>query len=40
MNAKSDGGCRQHHYTTKSIAIPYVPDGMPRDRVISPQGVS
>jgi len=25
MNVKSDGGSRQHHYTTKSITIPYVP---------------
>jgi len=25
MNVKSDGGSRQHHYTTKSISIPYVP---------------
>jgi len=25
MNVKSDGGSRQHHYTTKSITILYVP---------------
>ena len=33
MNVKSDGGTRQHHYTTKSITIPYVPNGKSRDRV-------
>jgi len=26
MEVKSDGGSRQHHYTTKSITIPYVPN--------------
>jgi len=33
MNVKSDGGTKQHHYTTKSITIPYVPNGKSRDRV-------
>ena len=33
MNVKSDGGTKQHQYTTKSITIPYVPDGKSRDRV-------
>ena len=32
MKVKSDGGTKQHHYTTKSITIPYVPDGKSRDR--------
>ena len=30
---KSDGGTKQYHYTTKSISIPYVPNGKSRDRV-------
>jgi len=30
---KSDGESRQHHYTTKSITIPYLPEGKSRDRV-------
>jgi len=29
----SDGESRLHHYTTKSITIPYVPNGESRDRV-------
>ena len=33
MKVKSDGGTKQHHYTTKSITIPYVPNGKSRDRV-------
>jgi len=33
MNIKSGGGSRQHHYTTKSITIPYVPNGRSLDRV-------
>jgi len=33
MNVKSDGGPRQHHYTTKSITIPYVPNSKSRDPV-------
>jgi len=30
---KSDGGTRQHNYTTKSKTIPYIPNGKSRDRV-------
>jgi len=33
MNVKSDGGTKQHHYTTKSITTSYVPNGKSRDRV-------
>ena len=33
MNVKSDGESRKHHYTTKLITIPYVPNGNSRDRV-------
>jgi len=33
MNVMSDGGTRQHHYTTKSITIPYAPNGKSRDQV-------
>ena len=29
----SDGESRLHHYTTKSITIPYVPNGKTRDQV-------
>ena len=33
MNVKSGGGTQQHHYTTKPITIPNVPNGKSRDRV-------
>jgi len=33
MKVKADGGSRQHHYTTKSITISYVPNGKSHDRV-------
>ena len=33
MNVKSDGESRKHHYTTKLITIPYVPNGNSRDRL-------
>ena len=33
MNVKSDGGTKQHHYTTKSITIPYLVNCKSRDRV-------
>ena len=33
MKVKSDRGTKQHHYSTKSITIPYVPNGKSRDRV-------
>ena len=33
MNVLSDGGTKQCHYTTKSISIPYVPNGKSCDRV-------
>ena len=34
MKVKSDSGTKQHHhYTTKSITIPYVPNGKSRDRI-------
>jgi len=32
MNVESDGGSRQHHYTTKSITLPMYPNGKSRDR--------
>ena len=33
MNVKSDWESRKHHYTTKLITIPYVPNGNSRDQV-------
>ena len=33
MNVKSDGESRKHHYTTKLITIPCVPNGNSRDQV-------
>jgi len=41
MNVKSPaGGTKQHHYTTKSITIPYVPNGKSRDRGVGAGGES
>ena len=33
MGCKLDGESRRHHYTTKAIILPYVPNGKSRDRV-------
>jgi len=38
MNVSSEGRSRQHHYTTKSITIPYVPNGKYLDRVGAGKG--